>query len=53
MKGVGIRGEENGTSWNLQRRFYEEDCDAEFEIARPHECDEPFATGIASLLIFE
>src|ERR1700733_7819607 len=40
MKGVGIRGEENGTSWNLQRRFYEEDCDAEFEIARPHECGE-------------
>jgi SAM-dependent methyltransferase len=40
MKGVSIRGEENGTSWNLQRRFYEEDCDAEFEIARPHECGE-------------
>ncbi len=27
-------------SWGRQQRFYEEDCDPEFEIARPRECGE-------------
>ena len=31
------RAEVDG-AWSRQRHFYEEECDSEFEIARPHNC---------------
>jgi SAM-dependent methyltransferase len=46
-----------GGSWSQQRRFYEEECDPEFEIERPHGCgrlyefliEHKFRTGLGVL----
>ncbi len=32
-----VRASSTG-AWSLQQRFYEEECDSDFEIARPHNC---------------
>jgi SAM-dependent methyltransferase len=45
------------SSWSTQQRFYEEECDPEFEIDRPHGCgrlyefliEHKFRTGLARL----
>jgi SAM-dependent methyltransferase len=46
-----------GGSWSQQRHFYDEECDPEFEITRPHGCgrlydfliEHKFRTGLAVL----
>jgi 2-polyprenyl-3-methyl-5-hydroxy-6-metoxy-1,4-benzoquinol methylase len=58
---MGESGTDNvGTDqrlWSRQRQFYDEECDAEFEIARPHNCgrlyqfliEHKFRTGLQML----
>jgi ubiquinone/menaquinone biosynthesis C-methylase UbiE len=40
MRDLSVREEGAPLSWERQQRFYEEDCDPEFEIVRPRECGE-------------
>jgi SAM-dependent methyltransferase len=35
---VAMKDDNGAESWERQQHFYEEECDPEFEIARPHNC---------------